>query len=183
MGSGYASMVASLGSALYPEHALRFVNRGISGNRVADLKQRWDTDCIRIKPAVLSIMIGINETWRRFDSGDPTPVDSFYRDYHDMLTAARKACNPAMVLCEPFVLPVPEDRRKWREDLDPKIAAVRQLAHEFGAILVPFDGMLAAASTRVEPAYWAADGVHPTAAGHAFLAKAWMECVLGVRIG
>jgi lysophospholipase L1-like esterase len=71
------------------------------------------------------------------------------------------------------------DREAWREDLDPKIAAVRALAREFKAVYVPFDGMFAAASTAVDPAYWAADGVHPTAAGHALMADEWIRRVFG----
>ena len=68
-------------------------------------------------------------------------------------------------------MPYPEDRKEWRVDLDPKIIAVRELAVEFGAILIPFDGLFAQASCKKEPAFWAADGVHPSQAGHAFMAE------------
>jgi acyl-CoA thioesterase-1 len=78
---------------------------------------------------------------------------------------------------EPFVLPVPDDRRTWREDLDPKLAVVRHLAREFNALLIPLDGIFAAACTQQPPAFWAADGVHPSSAGHALIAKSWLEAV------
>jgi lysophospholipase L1-like esterase len=65
----------------------------------------------------------------------------------------------------------------WREDLDPKIAVVRQLAREFHAILVPLDGIFAQASTQREPAFWAGDGVHPSNAGHALIAQSWLRAV------
>jgi len=78
---------------------------------------------------------------------------------------------------EPFVLPVPENRKSWRQDLDPKIHIVRELAREYGAMLVPLDGLFAAASAKAEPAYWAPDGVHPSPAGHALIADAWLRTV------
>jgi lysophospholipase L1-like esterase len=52
---------------------------------------------------------------------------------------------------------------------------VRQLAREFRAIYVPFDGVFAAAACRREPAFWAPDGVHPSPAGHALMAEAWLR--------
>ena len=126
IGSGYAYFVASLFSALHPEMNVKFINRGISGNRVKDLKGRWDTDCIDLKPDVVSILIGINDTWRRFDSNDATSVDAFEADYRFILGEIKiKLPNTRIVICEPFVLPYPEERKAWREDLDPKITATR----------------------------------------------------------
>jgi lysophospholipase L1-like esterase len=78
---------------------------------------------------------------------------------------------------EPFVLPTPEDRMTWRCDLDPKIQVVRKLAKEYDALLVPLDGLFAGAVSQAEPAYWAPDGVHPSAAGHALMAEAWLRTV------
>jgi lysophospholipase L1-like esterase len=78
---------------------------------------------------------------------------------------------------EPFVLPVPEDRIEWREDLDPKIDVVRHLAREFKALYVPLDGIFASASMHQPPAFWAADGVHPSPAGHGLIAKSWLHTV------
>jgi lysophospholipase L1-like esterase len=80
-------------------------------------------------------------------------------------------------MLEPFVLPVPEDRIAWREDLNPKIDIVRKLAREYGAQLVPLDGLFAQASMSAPSSFWAPDGVHPSAAGHALIAKAWLKTV------
>ena len=177
LGRGYALMAAAWFGAHYPERNVVFINRGISGNRVKDLEQRWDQDCIALQPTWVSILIGINDCWRRYDRNDPTSLDSFAAGYRRILERVRNETNARLILMEPFVLPVPEDRKNWREDLDPKINAVRELAREFGALLVPLDGLFAAASTRREPAYWAADGVHPTPAGHALIAQAWLKAV------
>jgi len=179
LGSGYAFMVASQLAARFSQLNLSFYNRGISGDRMIDLLNRWDKDCIELKPGLVSILVGINDTWRRFDSNDPTPVEHFEKRYREILTRTREELNPLFVIGEPFVLPVPEDRKAWREDLDPRIHVVRELAREFDAIYIPYDGIFAAASSYAPPEYWAADGVHPTMAGHALMANAWLRHVIG----
>ena len=78
-------------------------------------------------------------------------------------------------MCEPFVLPYPEDRKQWREDLDPKIHIIRDLAREFNALLLPLDGAFSSASVYKAPGFWTADGVHPTTAGHALIAQEWIR--------
>lgn len=177
LGNGYPLLVAAEFGRQYPEKQVTFLNRGIGGNRVVDLERRWQEDCLDLKPDWVSIYIGINDTWRRYDSGDPTSVEAFYERYRKLIVRTREELDARLVLVEPFVLPVPGDRKGWREDLDPKIQAVRELAREFSAAYVPLDGLFAAASSRVDPAYWAGDGVHPSPAGHALIAKAWLDAV------
>jgi lysophospholipase L1-like esterase len=173
LGSGYAAMAAGWFAISNPEHRIRFVNRGIGGNRTVDLRARWDTDCLAVKPDVVSIMVGINDVWRRYDNDDPTPVTLFAEHYRQIVGAAA-AQGAALILLEPFLVPVRDQLWGWRDDLDPKLGVVRRLAHEYGASLVPTDGLMAQASVS-NPEEWAYDGVHPTPAGHALLAKAWLS--------
>jgi len=179
MGNGYVSIIYKWLIARYPCLGLSINNRGISGNRTRDLLARWEEDCVQMKPDLLSLMIGINNTWRRYDSNDPTPVDVFEKEYDALLAMAREASNPTIVICEPFLLAHPPGIEVWRDDLDPKIQVIRELARKYDAIYVPYDGIFAAASISVPPSYWAEDGVHPTDAGHALIAQVWMEYVLG----
>ncbi len=176
MGRGYAALIAAWFSALHPEMRVRFLNKGIGGNRVKDLKARWQTDCLDLKPDVVSIMIGINDTWRRYDSNNPTSVAEYESGFRDILAQSHEK-GSKLVIIEPFVLPVPKDRETWREDLDPKIDAARRLAREFGALYIPLDGIFAQAAAVREPGFWAADGVHPTPPGHALIAQTWLKAV------
>ncbi|WSQ06780.1 GDSL-type esterase/lipase family protein [Streptomyces sp. NBC_01231] len=94
-----------------------------------------------------------------------------------------------LILIEPFLLPIhgvveagaalvgEEERKPWRIDLDPKIQAVRKLARKHGAHVLDADRMFADLAAKTGPEYWAADGVHPTPAGHAALAEAWLRLV------
>lgn len=177
MGHGYPMFIASRYLAKHPDHPVEFVNRGVSGNRCCDLRARWDDDCIEVLPDLVSILIGINDVWRRYDSNDPTPVEQFADDYHSILTKTVETTDAGLVLMEPFVLQVSDEHKHWREDLDPKIQVVRELAREFNATLVPLDGLFAQASTRREPSFWSGDGVHPTYEGHALIAQSWLDAV------
>jgi len=180
MGRGYAFMASSLLLAMYPELGLTFVNKGISGARVAGLAARWNSDCIALQPSLVSILIGVNDTWRRFDSGDPTSAEAFEADYRRVLEQTKRETNAFIVMCEPFLLNCGLVNDEWRADLGPKIEAGRRLAHEFAALYIPLNDLFAQASARARPDYWAQDGVHPTAAGHAFIARAWLKHVFDI---
>lgn len=177
LGDGYVSIIADILSIEYPELKLRILNRGISGNRAINLVERWQSDCLDLKPNIVSIMIGINDTWRRYDKNDPTSIESYCESYRKILKQTRNI-GAKLVLIEPFVLPYPADRISWREDLDPRIEAVRDFAKEFDATLIPLDRIMAEAALKQPPEYWAYDGVHPTEEGHNLIAKAWMDKIL-----
>jgi acyl-CoA thioesterase I len=175
LGFGYAAFTAAHLQARLAAPELKIFNRGISGNRAGDLLARLQPDLLDLKPTVVSILIGINDTWRRYDSNDPTDAATFERNYRTVLENIATHLKARVVLLEPFLLHVPEDRYAWREDLNPKIDVVRKLAVEFGAELLPLDGLFAQAATQAPAAYWAGDGVHPSAAGHALIAETWLE--------
>lgn len=151
----------------------RVVNTGINGNRIRELTERWQRDVLATPPDLLSVLVGINDTWRRYDSADPTSVDEYAEGYARLIDQARAAGVRAVVLCEPFVVPISDEQRAWRDDLNPKIEAVRMLVREFGAVLVETDRVLTALAAEVGAGAVAADGVHPTAAGHRAIANLW----------
>ncbi|MEO3746397.1 SGNH/GDSL hydrolase family protein [Plantactinospora sp. B5E13] len=166
LGDGYVREIAdTLGGAA------SVVNRGISGDRSRDLRARWDRDVVAARPALVSVLVGINDTWRRYDSDDPTPVADFAANYRALL-APLAAVRVTLVLVEPFLLPVSPEQVAWREDLEPKIAVVRDLAREYQAALVPADAALNAIG---DPAGLAPDGVHPGHRGHRALAELWRD--------
>lgn len=175
IGKGYVRLVVSQLKAAVASPELTCLNRGISGNRVYDVEARLKEDLLDLKPSIVSMLIGINDTWRRYDSDIPSPIDEFTASYRRILEAIRDNLDAQIVMLEPFVLPVPEERRTWREDLNPRIDAVRDLAWEFGAELIPLDGMFAEAATRAPADFWLPDGVHPSEAGHGLIADAWIE--------
>ncbi|MDR0354080.1 MAG: SGNH/GDSL hydrolase family protein [Opitutaceae bacterium] len=177
LGVGYVNQIASRIGYKYPSPARRVINAGVGGNRIYDLERRLESDLIAHQPSLVTILVGINDTWRQFDSNRVSSIADFRAAYERILvsTTTRIAPCPRLILMEPFVLPDPEDRRTWRTDLDSRIAVVRDLAVQFNARLIPLDGLFSAAATRAPASYWLHDGVHPTPAGHALIAEAWLS--------
>lgn len=179
LGNGYVSLVASHLQTHYPGKNITCINRGVSGDCIDDLRRRWNKDCLKLKPDVLSILIGVNDAWQSFGALSTRDDEAFYNDYYEILKQTKEQLNPRFVLCEPFLLPVSDDIVTVRQTLDAKIVLIKQLAAEFNAIYVPFDTMFSEALKNTRPSYWAGDGVHPTSAGHALMAKEWILRVLG----
>ena len=172
LGTGYVRL---LRDALHERGAdVEIVNTGIGGHRVRDLRARWAADAIAHEPDVLTVYVGINDTWRRYDAGDPTSAEDFERDYRAILEEAVAAGVGRLILIEPFVTPIDDGQRTWHEDLDPKRDVVARLAREFGADLVPLHGILADAGAGLADGALAWDGVHPTPAGERVIADAWL---------
>ncbi|HEY0947444.1 MAG TPA: SGNH/GDSL hydrolase family protein [Opitutaceae bacterium] len=174
LGDGYVKLLADRLSRVFPGSRLRVLNQGVSGDRIYDLEARLDRDVLAHRPSVVTVLIGVNDTWRRYDSNLPSPLPDFRRSYRAVLTRLVDQLGARLVLMEPFLLPVPEGRRTWREDLDPKIAVVRELAAEFAADLIPLDTIFARAAEQAPASSWLPDGVHPSPNGHALVADAWL---------
>ncbi len=177
LGLGYPLLVASMFSAFYPKHRVDFINKGISGDRTEDLVKRWQQDCIELKPDYVSIMIGINDVWRRYDENNPTSLESFTNNYRIILDRIVTDLKAKIIILEPFLLHTPKDRLLWREDLDPKRKALGELVKEYNTIYIPMDEIFQKAALQREPSFWCHDGVHPTHAGHGLIAKHWLEAV------
>jgi lysophospholipase L1-like esterase len=169
LGDGYVKFLYDAFGA----HRPRIVNAGISGHRAVDLAARWRTDVLAFEPDLVSVLIGINDTWRRYDEDDPTSTEDFEASYRELLAPV----TAKLVLVEPFLLAVKEEQHAWREDLDPKIEVVRRLATEYDALLVPADVEFNRQALIVGATTLADDGVHPTAAGHQLLAELWRRTV------
>ena len=178
LGWGYPLRVAGDWGLRHPDRPVTWLNSGIAGNKVMDLETRWQQDVLDARPDVVSVLVGINDVgWHTYaEDGYVIPVDEYAAGY-DRLLAPLADAGSRLILIEPFLLPLGDDQRKQREDLDPKIQAVRELARAYGAHLLAADGMFAELAATTGPEYWAADGVHPTPAGHAALAAAWLRLV------
>src|SRR5690349_8733569 len=103
LGSGYVRLIAET-LATRGDHRT-ILNRGIGGDRIGDLRERWETDVLAHAPSTLSVYVGINDTWRRFDQGQETAAADFEAVYRELLEEARAAFNPNLILVEPFLTP------------------------------------------------------------------------------
>jgi lysophospholipase L1-like esterase len=175
-GRGYAAMVAAHLLDRCADLDLVCYNRGVAGNRVSHLRARWDADCLALKPDVLSVLIGVNDMYHKMDNRYDGTVVDYEREYRLLVDETRRALpGITLVLGEPFVLPVGAVTARWFPEFDERRAAARRVAERFGAIWVPYQGVFDEAVTEEKPAaFWTSDGVHPTPAGHALMAGAWL---------
>ena len=178
MGPGYPGLIAGRLACDIPETEWTFYNRGISGNRVVDLYARWKCDGINLAPDILSILIGVNDTWHGLAWNNGVEPERYERIYREILTWTReKLPNVQFVLMEPFILnigAVAETPGDWFSDIAARQDAVRRLAGEFDAVFLPLQKLFDDAVLKAAPGHWLADGVHPTPAGHQLIADAWI---------
>ena len=174
LGSGYPLLVTSAVLAERATRELQFYNRGISGNKVPDLEARWTADALALKPDVLSILIGVNDFWHKLSSGYTGTVEDYEHQYTSLLDATRRALPEVrLIVLEPFVLRCGAVDDRWFPEFDQRRAAAERVARHAGAAFVALQQVFNDLARRSTPQYWAADGVHPTPAGHAAIAEQW----------
>jgi len=178
-GKGYVAMVAGLFGAVYPQHRLRVVNMGISGNTVRDLAKRWQNDILDLQPDWVSIMIGINDVWRQFDCPLQTEIHVPLPEYENTLDRLVAETIPAvkgMVLMTPFFIE-PSREDAMRRCMDQYGAAVKRIARRRKVVLVDTQAAFDRVLRHCHPAALAWDRVHPNTAGHMILARAFLTAV------
>lgn len=181
LGSGYAFIAASQLLFQNPGKDLKIYNKGISGNKVYQLADRWDADTLAIKPNVLSIHIGVNDYWHTLNGSYKGTIDTYITDYRKLIDRTKAALpNVKLIICEPFgVLGVKAVTDAWYPTFNQFKKAARDIADQYNAPFVPYQAAFDKAINHAPPAYWTADGVHPSVAGAALMAHTWLEAIKG----
>lgn len=178
-GSGYAFLAAA--NLLNTMASVQPViyNRGISGNKVFQLADRWQKDCFELKPRIISILVGVNDFWHTLDGKYDGTVEKYENDYRQLLTLTKKILpDVKLVICEPFaVLGCSAVNEKWYPAFDAYRLSAKRLALESEAIFIPFQAIFDEAQKYAPGKYWTGDGVHPSMAGASLMAEAWLNAV------
>ena len=174
-GNGYPTIAAGRLGAKYPG-AFRFLNRGVSGDRIVDLNARVKRDLINLRPDYLSILIGINDVWHELGDRNGVDNDKYFRTYCEILEEVRRMCPGVKIfILEPFVLKAAATEEKWdifRRETALRAASAKRAAEAYGCTFVPLQKTFDDACEKAAPSYWLHDGVHPTAMGHTLIADA-----------
>jgi len=182
LGVGYAWLAAVEALVDHPKEGLTIYNRGISGNKVYQLAERWQAECLDLKPNLLSILIGVNDFWHTLDGKYQGTVEIYEKDYRALVERTLKALPKVkLVICEPFVLRCGHVNEKWFPEINRYRAAAKRVAETYHATFVPFQAMFDEAIQYAPPEHWAADGVHPTPAGASLMAHNWLRTIGGRR--
>lgn len=181
-GGGYAFQAAASILDYFAQNNPMVYNRGISGNKVYQLAERWQKDCLDLKPDVLSILIGINDYWHMRNGKYDGTLERYENDYRQLLSKTREALPAArLVICEPFALPgttAVDD--SWVEPVKGYRLVAAKLSSEFDTVWVPFQKVFDEAIRHAPASWWSGDGVHPSMAGSHLMAAAWLKAVFGI---
>ena len=178
IGQGYALIASAYFSAKYPGE-FKFENRAASGSRIVDLYARIKANGWNDNPAVLSILIGVNDVWHELDWKNGVSPRRF-RNIYRMLIEDTFIESPdtKLIIMEPFVLKGTANEGKW-DRFEPMVyenaAIVREVAAEFGQVFVPLQDVFNKACEKAPASHWIGDGVHPTPAGHQLIANEWIK--------
>ncbi|MEP7358681.1 MAG: SGNH/GDSL hydrolase family protein [Anaerolineales bacterium] len=179
LGTGYVALVDSLLRSVYPRARVRVVNMGTSGHTVRDLAGRWQTDVLDLEPDWLSIMIGINDVWRQFDSPlrpeQQVGLEEYAATLRELAAGTRPEVKGLVMMTPYFIEPLRVDPMRAR--MDEYGAVVKRVAAEVGALLVDTQAAFDALLIHQHPMTIAWDRVHPAPAGHMVLARAFLNAV------
>lgn len=179
LGPGYALTASNRIREMRPDMEFTFFNRGISGNRAVDLYHRFQKDFLDLKPDLVTILVGVNDSMHRTNDVYRFSSNDSFRYYYESILKELKSRNIKIVMLEPFCLPNP-DLHSFRFDLIPKIDIVRMLASEYADRFVLLDGPLFQDALENGLHHLTNDGVHPNAAGRVWLGEKVAEAVLSV---
>ena len=173
-GYGYVTMTAGKIAVDYPGQ-FRFLNRGISGNRIVDVYARIKKDIINLKPDYLSILIGVNDVWHEISEHNGVSAEKF-RMVYDLLIRELKEALPELkiLILEPFVLEGPATKHAidtFTTEVAKRAAVCKDLAEEHGLIFIPLQKKLEALAQATSNTYVLIDGVHPNIAGHELISR------------
>ena len=182
-GHSYMMLCAARIQSDYPEQETQFFNRGISGNTLHDLQQRWQSDCLGLNPDVVTLLIGTNDVDLHVSGKETLDLKTWENDYRQLLDQLRSA-NPniKIALGTPFVAKVGRigsaENYPQRKALIADCAnVIRKIAQDYHAVLLDYEKMFEPL-TEQNPSYWIWDGIHPTAAGHQKMADLWLNTVI-----
>jgi len=176
LGEGYVRRIHDYFTLRHPELHLQMMNKGVSGDRVIDLKERWEKDVIDGKPDWLSVSIGVNDVWRQLDQPQIEQITpaAFMDEYRDLLKIVKEKTNAKLIILEPTV--IQEDANsEGNLLLKEYIAITRMLSKEFEAIHIPMHDRFIEYIRENPNNKLTTDGIHMNSLGRMLMTLIWLE--------
>ncbi len=181
LGNGYVKYFNDLLVASYPEKNISVINKGISGNTIIDLQNRWEDDVIYHNPDWLTILIGINDlhhVLRKSPDWQDCTEDKFEKRYSEVLTVTKDKLDCGIILLEPFYISV-DTSGGWRnlvlKELKKYVDAVRKIAERFDTKIVRLHQIFQKHLKYRDSETFCPEPVHPNSTGHMVIASSLFE--------
>ena len=177
LGNGYPFLTASFLLNNYANLNLTLHNRGISGNKVFQLAERWETDCLELKPNVMSIMIGVNDFWHTQNGSYNGTPETYEKDYMALLERTRNALPNLQLICiEPYAVKAAGGavNDNWYPVFNEYREAAARVAKAYADVFIPLQSIFDKVQPLASAKHWTGDGVHPSLAGASLISEAWL---------
>ena len=168
LGVGYVKIAAGKLRLLYPDATLEILNRGVGGDRTAELLGRIQTDVVDEQPDVVVLQVGVNDVWHRFLFGKEVTSEQFAENYNKLVDII-KGTGAKLLLLQPFVLNM-EDKSRLRPYLKKINGVITDIAAREKLTLIPLDEIFTGLTQDIKPEQFSVDGVHPTHRGCRYIA-------------
>ncbi len=193
MGEGYPKLVSQELEKNVPG-TYKFYNRGVSGDRIPGVYARIVKDIIKLKPDYMSLLVGVNDVWRNFDSeGTGTGTVRFEKVYNMLIEELKEEFPELkMIIMGPFLLHgIASDNRPDEPDRFEKFSSgvaemadiAKKLAEKHGLKFVDLQAMFDEAVKTTPAIELTGDGVHPTLKGHELIKEEWLKAFSEITAG
>ncbi len=180
LGKGYPHIVCGMLNAVYPERLIRVTNAGNSGNSIRALKERWQRDCLDPLPDWVSVLIGINDVWRQFDTPhkpfNHILPDEYEATYRELVEKTLPHLSGGMVLMTPYFIET-NTSDAMRARMDEYGAIVKRVAAEYGTLFVDLQVEFNRILQFRHSGNIAWDRVHPNLIGATVIARALLNAL------
>ncbi len=178
-GRGYVSIFRDLMLVREPQKNVNIINRGIGGETVVGLRNRWNNDVISHHPDWLSVKIGINDLHRHIEENDNGLLspDGFFKIYDQLLSStAKKLPECKIILIDPFYISRADEtgdsfRTKVMKILPEYISSVTALSKKYRTLHVQTHESFRKLVKYQHPDSYCNEPVHPFTAGHLMIAE------------
>lgn len=177
LGNGYVKIFNDLMVVNYPEINIEIINKGISGNTIIDLRDRWEDDVFYYKPDWLIILIGINDVHRvvrKVEGWENFTVNNYIECYDNLLKKTKEKLSCEIILMEPFYISI-NKKEGWRgliaKELTPYREAVRNLSKKYNTLLIKLQDIFDRQLKYRNSELFCPEPVHPNQTGHLLIAN------------
>lgn len=183
LGYGYPLMV-SADLSKNRKDEFKFINRGVSGDRITDVYARIKEDIINLKPDYMSILIGVNDVAHELTMSCGVVTEKFEKIYGMLIEEIKEALPQIkIIIMEPFVLKGSATSELWegyKAEVKSHADAAKRVAEKYKLCFVPLQEKFNEACADGNTRYWSVDGVHPTAAGHQIIKEELTKAILNI---